>query len=118
MGQVYRAKDTRLNRVVAVKAMHAPVAQDPERVARFEREAQLLASLNHPNIAAIYGVEEAAGSTYLVLEFVEGRSLSEILEAGAMHVPEAVALAKQIADALASAHERGIIHRDLKPANV
>ncbi len=118
MGEVYRAKDTRLNRVVAVKAMHESFAQHPERVARFEREAQLLASLNHPNIAAIYGVEEAQGSTFLVLEFVDGRSLADILKAGPMHVPEAIAVAKQIADALASAHERGIIHRDLKPANV
>jgi serine/threonine-protein kinase len=118
MGQVYRAKDTRLNRIVAVKAMHDLFAQHPERVARFEREAQLLASLNHPNIAAIHGVEEAQGSTYLVLEFVDGRPLSEILQSGAMPVPEALALAKQIADALAAAHERGIIHRDLKPGNV
>ena len=118
MGQVYRAKDTRLNRVVAVKAMHELFAQHPERVARFEREAQLLASLNHPNIAAIHGVEEAQGSTFLVLEFVDGRPLSDILRAGAMPVPEAVALARQIGDALASAHERGIIHRDLKPDNV
>jgi len=118
MGEVYRAKDTRLNRVVAVKAMHLSFAQDPERVARFAREAQLLASLNHPNIAAIYGVEEADGSTFLVLEFVDGRALSDILKAGALHAPEAIAIAKQIADALAAAHERGIIHRDLKPANV
>jgi eukaryotic-like serine/threonine-protein kinase len=118
MGQVYRAQDTRLNRVVAVKAMHESFAQNPERAARFEREAQLLASLNHPNIAAIYGVEEAQGSTFLVLEFVDGRSLADMLKSGAMHVPEAFAVAKQIADALASAHERGIIHRDLKPANV
>ena len=118
MGEVYRAKDTRLNRVVAVKAMHASFAEHPERVARFEREAQLLASLNHSNIAAIYGVEEAGGSIFLVLEFVDGRSLADILKSGAMPVSEAIALAKQIADALAAAHERGIIHRDLKPANV
>lgn len=118
MGEVYRAKDTRLNRVVAVKAMHVSFAEHPERVARFEREAQLLASLNHPNIAAIHGVEEAQGSTFLVLEFVDGHSLSEILKAGAMPVPEAMALARQLGDALAAAHDRGIIHRDLKPANV
>jgi serine/threonine-protein kinase len=118
MGEVYRAKDTRLNRVVAVKALHTSFAQHPDRVARFEREAQLLASLNHPNIAAIYGVEEAQGATFLVLEYVEGHSLAETLKAGAMPVPEAIALARQIADALAAAHERGIIHRDLKPANV
>ena len=99
MGEVYRARDTRLNRVVAVKAMHESFAGHPERVARFEREAQLLASLNHPNIAAIHGVEESQGATFLVLEFVDGHSLSELLKAGAMPVPEAMALAKQLSDA-------------------
>jgi Tol biopolymer transport system component len=118
MGEVYRARDTRLNRVVAVKAMHESFAEHPERVARFEREAQLLASMNHPNIAAIHGVEESQGATFLILEFVDGHSLSELLKAGAMPVPEAMALARQLGDALAAAHERGIIHRDLKPANV
>ena len=118
MGEVYRARDTRLNRIVAVKAMHESFAGHPERVARFEREAQLLASMNHPNIAAIHGVEESQGATFLVLEFVDGHSLSELLKAGAMPVPEAMALARQLGDALAAAHERGIIHRDLKPANV
>jgi Tol biopolymer transport system component len=118
MGQVYRAKDTRLNRIVAVKALHESFAGHPERVARFTREAQLLASLNHPNIASIYGVEELQGSTFLVLEFVEGQSLADILKSGPMPVREAVATARQIGDALAAAHERGIIHRDLKPANV
>ena len=118
MGEVYRARDTRLNRIVAVKAMHDLFAQHPERVARFEREAQLLASLNHPNIAAIHGVEEVQGSTFLVLEFVDGRPLSEILQGGAPPLPEALAIANQIAGALAAAHERGIIHRDLKPGNV
>ena len=119
MGEVYRARDTRLNRAVAVKALHASVAQDAERVARFEREAQLLASLNHPNIAAIYGVEEAAGSTYLVLEFVDGHALSDTLKAsGPVPVREAIAYARQFGDALAAAHERGIIHRDFKPGNV
>ena len=118
MGEVYRARDTRLNRTVAVKAMHESFAQDPERAARFEREAQLLASLNHPNIAAIHGVQEAEGSTFLVLEFVDGRPLSEILQAGAPPLSEALMIATQIAGALAAAHERGIIHRDLKPGNV
>jgi Tol biopolymer transport system component len=118
MGEVYRARDTRLNRTVAVKAMHDLFAQHPERIARFEREAQLLASLNHPNIAAIHGVEEAQGATFLVLEFVDGRPLSEMLQAGALPLPEALAIADQIAGALAAAHERGIIHRDLKPGNV
>ena len=93
MGQVYRAKDARLNRVVAVKALHESFAGHPERVARFQREAQLLASLNHPNIAAIYGVEEAQGSTFLVLEFVDGQPLSEILKAGPM--PEAETTARK-----------------------
>lgn len=118
MGQVYRAKDTRLNRAVAVKALHESLAEHPERVARFEREAQLLASLNHPNIGAIYGVEEAQGTTFLVLEFVDGRALSEIVQAGGMPWREAIPYARQIADALGAAHERGIVHRDLKPGNV
>jgi serine/threonine protein kinase len=118
MGQVYRAKDTRLGRIVAVKAMHESFAQDPERVARFQREAQLLASLNHPNIAAIHGVEELQGARFLVLEFVDGRPLSDILQGGAPPFADAMAIAKQIAGALATAHERGIIHRDLKPGNV
>ncbi|HJQ99318.1 MAG TPA: protein kinase [Candidatus Polarisedimenticolaceae bacterium] len=118
MGQVFRAKDTRLNRVVAVKALHESFAMDAERVARFEREAQLLASLSHPNIGAIYGVEEAQGTRYLLLEFVDGHALSEVLKSGRLHVHEAATYARQIADALAAAHERGIIHRDFKPANV
>ncbi len=118
MGEVYRASDTRLNRVVAIKALHDLFAQHPERVGRFEREAQLLASLNHPNIAAIHGLEEVQGSKYLVLEFVDGRTLADVLKEGALSVPEAMAIARQIADALSAAHERGIIHRDLKPGNV
>jgi eukaryotic-like serine/threonine-protein kinase len=119
MGQVHRARDTRLNRTVAIKALHAIVAADPERVARFEREAQLLASLNHPNIAAIHGLEQVDGTAYLVLEFVDGRPLSDYLaSAGRLPVSEAVALARQVAEALAASHERGIIHRDLKPGNL
>src|SRR5688572_23502004 len=111
MGAVYRATDARLGRVVALKAMHSLFVVDPERVSRFEREAQLLASLNHPNIAAIHGLEEASGEKYLVLEFVDGRPLSDLLVSGALPVDEAIAFARQIADALAAAHERGIIHR-------
>ena len=119
MGQVYRARDTKLNRTVAIKSLHTSVAAEPERIARFEREAQLLASLQHPNIAGIYGVETAGSHTYLALEFVEGRPLDALIkEHGAMPVREAVALARQIAEAIAAAHEKGIIHRDLKPGNV
>jgi serine/threonine-protein kinase len=119
MGEVYRARDTRLNRPVAIKSLHSTVAGDPERIARFEREAQLLASLQHPNIAGIYGVETAGSHTYLALEFVEGRPLDALIkENGAMPVRDAVALARQIAEAIAAAHEKGIIHRDLKPGNV
>ena len=125
MGEVYRARDTRLNRTVAVKALHASVAGDPERIARFEREAQLLASLNHPNIAAIHGLEESAPSTgsgqaakYLILEFIDGRTLADVIRDGAMPPAAALPIARQIADALAAAHDKGIIHRDLKPGNV
>jgi len=118
MGQVYKARDTKLNRIVAIKAMHDAGLDDPERVKRFEREAQLLASLNHPNIAAIHGLEESLGATYLVLEFIDGRPLSDLVREGPLPVAEALRLAKGIADALSAAHERGIIHRDLKPGNV
>ncbi|MFI5179331.1 MAG: protein kinase, partial [Vicinamibacterales bacterium] len=127
MGEVFRARDTKLNRIVAIKAVQelfaasqgsGPAPAMVERMARFDREAQLLASINHPNIAAIYGVEESQGSKFLVLEFVDGRPLSEILQGGALPVREALPIAAQIADALAAAHERGIIHRDLKPGNI
>ena len=118
MGEVYRATDTRLAREVAIKVLPADVARDPERLARFRREAQLLASLNHPNVAAIHGLEEAAGQPFLVLELVPGENLAERLRRGALPVDEAVAVAEQIAGALEEAHERGIVHRDLKPANV
>ena len=119
MGEVYRARDTKLNRTVAIKSLQTSVAAEPERIARFEREAQLLASLQHPNIAGIYGVETAGSQSYLALEFVEGRTLDALIkENGAMPVRESVALARQIADAIAAAHEKGIIHRDLKPGNV
>ena len=119
MGEVYRARDTKLNRTVAIKALQAQVSSDPERIARFEREAQLLASLHHPHIAGIYGLESAGDHTYLILEFVDGKPLDQILrEGGAMSAAQALAIAKQIADAIAAAHEKGIIHRDLKPGNV
>src|SRR5438067_2283986 len=114
MGAVYRATDTKLGRDVAVKVLPESFANDPDRLGRFTREAQLLASLNHPNIAAIYGVEERA----LVLELVDGPTLQDRLAHGALPLDEALPIARQIAEALEYAHERGIIHRDLKPANV
>jgi Tol biopolymer transport system component len=118
MGEVYRATDTRLGRDVAIKVLPAEVAQDPERLERFQREAHLLASLNHPNIAAIYGLEEVDGKPLLALELVEGEDLRQRLERGALAVDEAIAVAKQVAQALEEAHDKGIVHRDLKPANI
>ncbi len=118
MGEVYRATDTKLKREVAVKVLPSHVAADPERLARFQREAEVLASLNHPNIAAIYGLEEADQTKALVMELVEGPTLADRIAQGAIPVDEALPIAKQIAEALEAAHEQGIIHRDLKPANV
>jgi serine/threonine-protein kinase len=118
MGEVYRAHDARLGRDVAIKLLPAEVAQDTERLARFRREAHLLASLNHPHIAAVYGLEEQDGKLLLVLELVEGEDLAERLKRGAIPVDEALDIAKQIAEALEEAHEKGIVHRDLKPANI
>src|SRR5215471_5773061 len=118
MGEVYRARDTRLGRDVAIKVLPAEFAQDDERLIRFEREATSLASLNHPNIAAIYDVEESDGIQCLVLEFVEGESLADRLKRGPIPMTEAFTICRQIADALESAHEKGIVHRDLKPGNV
>ena len=114
MGEVYRATDSRLKREVAVKVLPEAFARDSGRMARFQREAEVLAALNHPNIAQIYGVEEAA----LVMELVEGATLGELIRQGAMPLEEALEIARQIADALEAAHETGIIHRDLKPANI
>jgi serine/threonine-protein kinase len=118
MGQVYRARDTRLSRDVALKVMPDGVANDPERLARFEREALALAALNHPNIAHIIGVEESSGVRALVMELVEGATLHDRLAHGPIPVDEALPIARQIVDALEAAHEHGIIHRDLKPANI
>jgi predicted ATPase len=118
MGEVYLARDARLDRQVAVKVLPAWWLAEPDRRARFDREARLLAALNHPNIATIYGVEECAGAPALVMELVEGPTLAERLARGPLGVDESLAIARQLAEALQAAHERGIIHRDLKPANV
>ena len=135
MGEVYRARDTKLHREVALKVLPAPMAHNAERMARFEREAQVLASLNHPNIAAIYGLEESDGASALVMELVQGRTLAELLESGKSKLQngnsnigpssdfafssfDPLQIARQIAEALEYAHERGIVHRDLKPANL
>ena len=129
MGEVYRARDTNLNRDVAIKILPASVANDPERLARFRREAQVLAALQHPNIAVIYGLEErpigqhGSAGTAIVMELVDGQTLAERLDGGrggAARIPpaEALAVAQQMADAVETAHEQGIIHRDLKPANI
>src|SRR5438309_6927428 len=118
MGEVYRARDTRLKRDVAIKFLSEAFARDPDRLARFQREAELLATLNHPNIAAVYGLEKADGITGIVLELVEGESLADVIARGPIPLADALTLARQIADALEAAHERGVIHRDLKPANI
>ena len=118
MGQVYQATDTQLHRQVALKILPEAFATDPDRLARFQREAQVLASLNHPNIAAIYGIEEAEGTRALVLELVEGPTLADRIRQGPIPLDEALPIAKQIAEAVEAAHEAGVIHRDLKPANV
>ena len=118
MGEVYRATDTNLKRAVAIKVLPESIAEDRERLARFQREAEVLASLNHPNIAAIYGLERSDGVTALVMELVEGPTLADRIAQGAIPLDEALPIARQIAEALEAAHEQGIIHRDLKPANV
>ncbi|HET9326802.1 MAG TPA: protein kinase [Candidatus Eisenbacteria bacterium] len=118
MGIVYLARDVRLQRAVAIKVLPEGFARDPERLSRFEREARLLASLNHPNIAAIYGLEEADGQRFLVLEYVEGETLAERIERGRVPLDETLSIGRQIAAALEAAHESGVIHRDLKPGNV
>lgn len=118
MGEVYRARDTKLGRDVAIKVLPTAFANDPERLARFQREARLLAALNHPNIAAIYGLEESSGARALVMELVEGLTLADRIKNGPIPLDEALPIAKQVAEALEYAHERGVIHRDLKPANI
>ena len=126
MGEVYQARDATLNRQVAIKVLLPAVANDPDRLARFEREARMLAALSHPNIGAIYGFEEAEGIRFLVLELVDGQTLADKLADGSrqrsqgpgLPIREALSIARQIAEALDIAHEKGIIHRDLKPANI
>jgi len=118
MGEVYRAKDTKLGRDVALKILPATFTTDPERAARFRREAQVLASLNHPHIAQIHGLDEANGTQFLVLELVDGESLDKRIARGRIPVDAALAIAREIAEALEAAHGKGIIHRDLKPGNI
>src|SRR5436309_1247517 len=118
MGEVYRARDTKLKREVAIKILPDEFARDPDRISRFQREAEVLASLNHPNIAAIHNLEEANGSRFLVLELVEGETLADCIQRGAIPFGEALHIAKSICEALEAAHEKGVVHRDLKPANV
>jgi eukaryotic-like serine/threonine-protein kinase len=118
MGEVYRARDTRLDRTVAIKVVPEAFARDAERMARFEREAKLLASLNHTNVAAIYGLEDSNGTRGLVMELVEGPTLADRIRSGPIPIDEALQIAKQITEALEYAHERGVVHRDLKPANI
>ncbi len=118
MGEVYRAEDTNLRREVAIKVLPEQFTKDPQRLARFEREAQLLAQLNHPHIAAIYGLEEADGVRFLALELVPGETLAERVAKGPLPVEEALEVCRQIAEGMEAAHEKGVIHRDLKPANV
>src|ERR1700737_1015577 len=118
MGEVYQAHDTKLGRDVAIKVLPADFINDVERLARFQREARMLAALNHPNIATIYGLEQSDGVHYLVMELVPGQTLAERVGAGALKIEETLRVATQIAEALEAAHEKGVIHRDLKPANV
>src|SRR6201984_2494016 len=118
MGDVYQATDAKLGRSVAIKFLPAAFSHDTERVARFQREARVLASLNHPNIAAIHGVEEIDTRHFLVMELVPGETLADRVKRGAIPIEEVLPIAKQIAEALEEAHEKGVVHRDLKPANI
>src|SRR6202795_3646782 len=118
MGEVYRAHDTKLGRDVAIKVLPEQFAREPERLARFQREAKMLAALNHPNIAAIYGLEQSGSTPYPGVELVEGPTLAERIAAGPVPVDETLPIAKQVADAVEYAHDKNVIHRDLKPANI
>ncbi len=118
MGEVYRARDTKLHREVAIKVLPADVASSPERLQRFEREATTVAALNHPNIVTIYGIEESGGHRFIAMELVEGETLDRMIAPGGMPLAKIFDIAIPLADALAAAHDKGIVHRDLKPANV
>src|SRR5213596_3392862 len=118
MGEVCRARDTKLKRDVAIKILPEEFSRDADRVSRFQREAEVLASLNHPNIAAIYDLQEANGLRFIVLELVEGETLAERIKRGPIPIDESLNIAKNICEALEAAHEKGVVHRDLKPANV
>ncbi len=118
MGEVYKARDTRLDRIVAIKVLLEHLADNPERKQRFEREAKAISQLNHPHICTLYDVGEQDGIDYLVMEYIEGETLAERIEKGPIPVDETIAIARQIAEALEAGHEAGVIHRDLKPPNV
>jgi eukaryotic-like serine/threonine-protein kinase len=118
MGEVYRARDSKLGRDVAIKVLPETFARDPERLGRFQREAKVLASLDHPNIASIYGIEESGGTRALVMQLVDGPTLADRIKQGPIPPDEALKIGRQICEALEYAHERGIVHRDLKPANI
>src|SRR2546421_2840010 len=118
MGEVYRARDTKLKREVAIKILPDEFSRDPDRMSRFQREAEVLASLNHPNIAQIYGLEESKDTRCIVMELVEGNTLQDRLKRGPIPIDEVLTIATQITDALETAHERCVVHRDLKPANI
>src|SRR5580704_3909413 len=119
MGEVYQAHDTKLGRDVAIKVLPEAFAHDPDRLSRFQREAKMLAALNHPAIATIHGLEQSNGTSYLVMELVSGETLQQrVAREGRLPIEEALSLCRQIAEALEAAHEKGIIHRDLKPANI
>src|SRR6186713_2897004 len=118
MGEVYRARDPRLKRDIAIKVLPDEVASSPERLVRFEREATTVAGLNHPNIVVLHSIEESQGTRFLTMELVEGRSLDQSVSPGGLPAPRVIELGIAMADALAAAHEKGVIHRDLKPANV
>src|SRR5262245_45718422 len=118
MGEVYRVRDVRLRRDAAIKVLPDEIASDVQRLARLEREAQMLASLNHPNIAAIYGIEESGAVRAIVMELIDGPTLDQLIASGPLAVPDALSIAHQVAGALEATHERGIVHRDLKPGNI